>query len=388
MEDKNMINIHNKSKCSGCYACYNICPKNAIEMIQDEKGFLYPKVIKEKCINCGLCDKICPIINKTEILNSPQAFAAYNKDEKVRKESSSGGIFTLLAEKILEQEGVVFGAKFDENFNVIHSYIERKEDLEVFRGSKYVQSKIVDTYKKAEEFLKDDRLVLFTGTPCQIEGLKAFLRKDYDNLYTQDLICHGVPSPKAWRKYLEFHEKKDGSRPMRINFRQKDDGWNLYALLLQYNNNAYKTNHNDDLFMQTFLQNVCLRDSCYDCSFKSKHRKSDITLADFWGIDQVLPEMNDDKGTSLVIINSEKGEKLFNEIKEKLVLKETNLEKAINFNKSMIKSVVIPKTRESFFKDLDQLEFDKLAKKYTSQRSIIRRILSKCKRILIKIIKR
>lgn len=179
-----MINIQEKSKCCGCYGCYNICPKGAIEMVQDEKGFYYPQIIKEKCINCGLCNKICPISNKIEIENSPKAFAAYNKDKRIREKSSSGGVFTLLAEKILEQNGVVFGAKFDENFNVVHSYVERKEDLEVFRGSKYVQSKIGDTYKKAEELLKNGRLVLFSGTPCQIEGLKKYIRKEYDNLYT------------------------------------------------------------------------------------------------------------------------------------------------------------------------------------------------------------
>lgn len=381
-----MINIQQKSKCSGCHGCYNICPKNAIEMIQDEKGFLYPKVNKEKCIDCGLCDRVCPILNKAEIKNQPRAFAAYNKDENIRKNSSSGGVFTLLAEKILEKNGVVFGAKFDEDFNVVHNYVERKEDLDAFRGSKYVQSKIGDAYKKTEEFLKDGRPVLFTGTPCQVEGLKTFLRKDYENLYTQDLICHGVPSPKVWRKYLNFREKQDASRPVRINFRQKDDGWNLYALLLQYNNNAYKTNHCDDLFMKTFLQNVCLRESCYDCSFKSRHRKSDITLADFWGIDQILPEMNDDKGTSLVIVNSEKGQKLFEEMQEDLVTQETDFEKAINFNSAMTQSVEIHKNRDKFFENLDKLEFDKLVKKYISPRSFIRKILNKCKRILKKII--
>lgn len=384
-----MIDIEDKSKCCGCHGCYNICPQNAIEMIPDEKGFWYPKVDKEKCINCGLCDKICPILNKTEIKNEPQVFAAYNKDEKTRKESSSGGVFTLLAEKILEKNGVVFGARFDGDFNVIHDFVEKKEDLEVFRGSKYVQSKIGDTYRKAEGFLKDNRPVLFTGTPCQIEGLKTFLRKDYENLYTQDLICHGVPSPKVWRKYLDFREKRDASHPVRINFRQKDNGWNLYALLLQYNNNnnVYKTNHHDDLFMQTFLQNVCLRESCYDCSFKSKHRKSDITLADFWGIDQILPEMNDDKGTSLVIINSEKGQKLFEKVQENLVVKEVDFETSIQFNQSMFKSENPHKNRNKFFQNLDKLEFDKLVKKCIPKRSLLRRFLSKAKKIIKSFIK-
>lgn len=192
-----MIKIEDKSKCSGCHACYSICEKKAIIMKEDKKGFKYPSVNKEKCTNCNLCEKVCPILNNQTISNEPIAYACYNKNEKVRLESSSGGIFSLISAEILKKDGVVFGASFNNEFMIEHTCIESIEELYKFRGSKYVQSIIGDTYKKAKEFLKHGKYVLFTGTPCQIEGLLKYLGKDYDNLYTQDIICHGVPSPNV-----------------------------------------------------------------------------------------------------------------------------------------------------------------------------------------------
>lgn len=385
-----MINIDDKTKCCGCYACFNICPKQAIEMKEDEKGFKYPTIHKEKCINCGLCEKVCPITNKTKTENMPKAYACYNKNEKIRLESSSGGIFTLIAEYILDNNGIIYGAAFNDNWDVEHIRIDNKDDLSKLRTSKYVQSNINNTYKLAKKDLDDGRKVLFTGTPCQVNGLYSFLNKEYSNLYTQDIICHGVPSPKVWKKYLDFRKKKDSASPMRINFRQKDEGWNLFALLLQYNNNAYKTNHNDDLFMQAFLRDACLRDSCYDCSFKEKNRKTDITLADFWGINNVVPEINDDKGTSLVIVNTEKGQDLINNIKDNMVYKEVDFEQSIQYNKAMYQSATKPQLREEFFDNLDKLEFDELVEKYTlkpNRPNIFRRILRKAKKIIKKILK-
>ena len=376
-----MIEITNKTKCCGCHACYNVCPKGAIKMQQDEKGFKYPVIDKEKCINCGLCTKVCPILNNNQIENKPVAYACINKDENIRSQSSSGGIFTILAEEILEKNGVVFGATFDEKYNVVHEYIEKKEDLEKFRGSKYVQSSINDTYKKAKEFLEKDRYVLFTGTPCQIEGLKKYLRKDYDKLYTQDIICHGVPSPKVWKKYLEYRENEDKEKPQNISFRNKENGWKLYKIKFGYLKSKYEKNQNEDIYMQAFLKNTSLRDSCYNCSFKKKNRISDITLADFWGIENVLPEMDDNKGTSLVIVNSIKGQELFEKIKDNIGFKKVDLEDAIKYNKSMIESAKKDKNREKFFENLDKMKFDKLVKKYTYKRGIIRKILSRIKRI-------
>ena len=383
-----MVEIKEKSKCCGCHACYNVCPARAIEMVKDENGFDYPKINRQKCLECNLCENVCPVLNKISIDNHPISYACYNKNEEIRLNSSSGGVFSLLAEYIMSEKGIVYGASFDGDWKVNHIRIEDKNQLNKLRTSKYVQSKIGDTYQQAKNDLNNGKKVLFTGTPCQIEGFLNFLGKEYDNLYTQDIICHGVPSQKVWEKYLEYREKLDKNHPMRINFRQKDDGWNLYALLLQYNNSAYKTNHDDDLFMQAFLRNACLRDSCYNCSSKSKNRRSDVTLADFWGIDNIAPGLNDNKGTSLVILNTDKGEEMFENIKDYMVWRKVDFEESIKYNPSMFKSVEMPKYRDEFFSNIEKMEFDNLVKKYTvkiGKRNIFVRIINKMKRLLKKL---
>lgn len=380
----------NKSECCGCHACFNVCPTNAITMIDDENGFKYPVIDKKKCINCGMCEKVCPILNKKNTNDSKNifAYAVYNKNEKERLSSSSGGTFILLAKEILKRKGVVFGAYFDENFKVKHGYAENMQDVYKFMGSKYVQSTIGENYKKVREFLENDRYVLFTGTPCQIEGLKSYLIKDYDKLYTQDISCHGVPSPLVWEKYKEYREEKDGKKPLKINFRQKDYGWSSYSLLFQYNENSYNINHQEDLFMKAFLRNTILRDSCYKCSFKNKNRNSDITLADYWGIKNIHPEIYADKGVSLVIVNSEKGKELFECIKDNLEYIETNLDMAIKYNPSYVEASKQDKKRNMFFKNLDKLKFDKLVKRYTYKKPLFNRIKSRLKNIIKKVIKR
>lgn len=387
-----MIKIEDKTKCCGCHACYNVCPKNAIEMIEDDKGFKYPNINEDVCINCNLCEKVCPVLKKVEVENIPVSYACYNKNEEVRKNSSSGGIFTLLAEKILEKNGVIYGASFNDAWLVEHIRIDNKDELYKLQTSKYLQSSINDTYKQAKNDLDNNKLVLFTGTPCQVNGFISYLRgKTYDNLYTQDIICHGVPSPKVWKKYLKYREELDGKHPMRINFRQKDEGWNMFALLLQYKDSVYKTNHRDDLFMQAFLRNACLRDSCYNCSFKSKNRQTDITLADFWEVENIVPEFNDNKGTSLLIVNTEKGEKLFESIKNKMIFQESDFESSIRPNPSIYESVSKPKNSEEFFDNLDNYTFDELVDKYTikpQKPSVFRRGINKIKRIIKKLIRK
>ena len=376
-----MIKIEEKNKCCGCYACSNICPKNAIEMIEDEKGFKYPKINENKCINCGLCEKVCPILNKNKISNTPKAYACINKNENIRKNSSSGGIFTLIAEEIINMGGVVFGAQFDNDFNVIHSYTSNKEELYKYRGSKYVQSIIGDNYKIVKSFLEEGKYVLFTGTPCQVEGLYAFLQKEYDKLYTEDIICHGVPSPKIWRKYLEYRKINDKETPKNIEFRNKDNGWEQFNMKFYYKNADYKRDLINDEYMQAFLKNICLREACYSCNFKVRNRKSDITLADFWGIQNIKPEMNDNKGTSLVIVNSLKGVDLFERIKEKIKFIETDFEKSIKYNPSMTCSPKIPKNREKFFSDLDNYELNILIKKYLPKQKLKNKIYNFLRRI-------
>ena len=382
-----MEKIIDKNKCCGCHACMNICPKNAITMKDDEKGFKYPVIDQKKCIDCGMCKKSCPVLNNKENEHMVEAYACYNTNLDERLNSSSGGIFVLLAKQIIKRNGVVFGASFDKNFNVIHSFVKNEKDLYKFMGSKYTQSNIGDTYKKVKDFLEQDKYVLFTGTPCQIEGLKSYLKKDYKKLYTQDIICHGVPSPKVWQKYLDYQKSVKGEKIKSISFRNKDSGWSLFRMKISFATKVYSVKNSKDLFMRTFLSNICLRDSCYNCSFKKKYRISDITLADYWGINSIHPEFNDDKGVSLLIVNSDKGRKLFDNIKGSIKYIKTDFDKAIDINIAMTKSVNHCKNEKEFIENIDKIDFNKLVNKYVPKMPIYRRVLGKIKRIVKKIIK-
>ncbi|MBR2023694.1 MAG: Coenzyme F420 hydrogenase/dehydrogenase, beta subunit C-terminal domain [Clostridia bacterium] len=305
-----MIEIINKSQCNGCHACASVCPKQCISMQTDNEGFLYPQVDSSKCTRCGLCEKICPVLHKKPIDETmlPKAYAAYNIDEEIRMQSSSGGLFTLFATAIIHRGGVVFGASFHDDFSVEHSFTESVEGLAKFRGSKYVQSKIGDSYKQAETFLQQGRWVLFTGTPCQIGGLYAYLRRDYDTLLTQDIICHGVPSPLVWQKYLD-EKRKENKTISAVSFRDKEKGWKQFSMAITFANGIrYSKTLGVDSMMRVFLSDWCLRPSCHDCAYKTKNRHSDITLADYWGIEKVHLEMFDDKGTSLLLVHTPKGE--------------------------------------------------------------------------------
>jgi coenzyme F420-reducing hydrogenase beta subunit len=370
-----LIDIINKELCTGCFACANICPRYCISMKIDSEGFWYPFVDKDKCIDCGLCEKTCPIINIREPrkYNGQKAYACYNKDESIRLESSSGGLFTVFAEAVIDDGGIVFGAAFNEQFNVDHSYVKCKDKLSKFRGSKYIQSKIGETYKQAENFLKQGRKVLFTGTPCQIGGLKSYLRREYDNLLCQDIICFGVPSPMVWQKYLSFRKKKSGVNLQAVSFRGKEEGWRNYSLSLLYEDSVeYCNTYNRDMYLVAFNKNLYLRPSCASCAFRKEQRDVDITLADFWGIQNVAPEMDDDKGTSLLVIHSEKGQMFFDEIKDKVISLQVEIKEAIKYNPAMIKSVAIHPYREKFFAELNRNEFDVLIKKYCKDKLSLR----------------
>ena len=381
-----MINIAKKTNCSGCYACAEICPRSCITMLSDEEGFWYPKVDEIQCIRCGVCETVCPIaMPSSPILYKPiTAYAARHRDDFLRLNSSSGGVFSEIAIYVLKQGGVVFGAGFDENFNVVHKYIESVEELDIFRGSKYVQSRMGNAYKHAEDFLKSGRLVLFSGTPCQIEGLLAYLKKTYENLITQDLICHGVPSPMVWQKYIEYRmAEADEVRPQKIAFRAKNEGWKRYSVSFLFENDQeYRATLDKDSMMQAFLKNLCLRPSCYDCAFKNKHRKSDITLGDFWGVEHILPAMDDDKGVSLVIIHSKKGADILEKVKDSLIYQQTDFEQAIFYNTAIIKSASRPGNRENFMQLVKEQGFRVAQKKYlkNTPKQKIRKLLSKIKR--------
>lgn len=362
-----MIEIVDRKECTGCSACFSVCPEKCITMNEDEDGFYYPEVNHDECTKCSLCINICPVINVSIVKNAPKAYACINNDELLRIQSSSGGIFTAIANEILDRNGVVFGAAFDENFNVTHQFVASHEELYKLRGSKYVQSQINTSYNKTKNILEQGSLVLFSGTPCQIAGLKAYLQKEYENLFCVDIICHGVPSTKVWTKYVEFRSERASSSPQRISFRRKDYGWKRFSVSFLFENDTeYLNNLRDDIYMKAFLKNISLRPSCHSCKFKTIHRQSDITLADFWGIDNIFPDMDDDKGTSLIIVNSEKGNFLFNVIKEKIQYRETDINEAIKYNSSAVKSATIHPARAEFFRNLDKLPFDKLVYKYCS----------------------
>ena len=363
-----MIKISNKDNCSGCHACSNACPVECITMKPDKEGFVYPEIDKGKCINCGKCVKVCNIINPIISTNTPQAYACYNKNDDIRKNSSSGGIFTLIAEYILDLNGVVFGAAFDKDFTVKHIEVTQKEQLNLLRGSKYVQSKIGDTYKFVKKYLDAGRVVLFTGTPCQIDGLIKFLGgRKYDNLYTQDIICHGVPSQKVLNEYIKFVRNSCNKNIESIYFRNKDVGWKNFCVKIEFANNDYISKDlRTDHYMKGFLYNLYLRPSCYNCHSKSINRNSDITLADFWGIDNILPEMNDDKGTSLIFVNTEKGVKLFDGISEKTVYQKVDYREAVKYNSSAYVSVHKPKYRDKVIKKINCRNFDKIIERYTT----------------------
>ncbi|HHU98045.1 MAG TPA: 4Fe-4S dicluster domain-containing protein [Petrimonas sp.] len=380
--------INNKKDCMGCHACASICPKSCISMESDKEGFLYPNVDYNLCIRCKQCINVCPIINKEEVMNDPVAYSCINNDETIRLDSSSGGIFTLVAENVIDRDGAVFGASFNDQSEVVHVFVETKENLEQLRGSKYVQSKIGNSYKKAKEFLDSGREVLFTGTPCQIAGLKSYLEKLYTNLSTMDIVCHGVPSPDVWHKYVEFRETEAGSLAQRIAFRRKDEGWKRFSVSFLFKNNTeYRQNLRNDLFMRAFLKDVCLRPACYDCKYKGLNRQSDLTLADFWGVQNILPEMDDDKGTSLIFVNSEMGQRLFNEVKDKMLYQEVDINEAVKYNSAAIKSVKYNPKRDGFMAEKESLPFDKLVAKYCNeplQRRIRNKVRSGIKKILVK----
>lgn len=372
-----MINIIDKANCCGCNACTQRCPKQCISMKEDEQGFLYPVIDIITCINCGLCQKVCPMLNPSAPKSPLHVFGAKNKNEEQRLKSSSGGIFILLAEYIIKQGGVVFGAKFNQNWEIEHCYAETIEELQPLMRSKYVQSNIGNTYKEAEQFLKQGRQVMFVGSSCQIVGLKRFLRKEYNNLFAIDFVCHGVPSPGVWRKYLEeikssqseTAEKKTTlsftlkSKPVitGINFREKQNGgysWKKFGFEIKSKspskhdkNTVLKSEiFNENIFMKGFLLNLYLRPSCYKCTAKNGASESDLTVADFWGIQNYHPEFDDDKGVSAVFVHTEKGKNIIKELNQQMETITSDMKEVITSNSSYLQSVSIPKKYSLFWK--------------------------------------
>lgn len=367
-----MIKLTSPEECCGCSACAQKCPKQCIEMCEDSEGFVYPQIDTSRCVNCHLCEKVCPICNYHEIHNPLHVYAIQHYDDTILHDSSSGGAFSLLAEKILKGNGVVYGACFNDNFeSVFHNRIISVEELFLLRGSKYLQSDINGTFKQVEKDLSQNKLVLFSGTPCQIMALRTFLQKDYDMLYTVDLICHGVPSSKVWRCYLHHivktirEKNKLASIPSigSLSFREKSKGWRDFKLKVcfegKYNAYKFESFFYNDVYMKLFLNDVILRPSCYKCKAKEGRSHSDITLGDFWQINCFDKKIDDNKGISLVLTNTKKGESLIKEID--CIVKEFYVEQVLGTNWPWKQSAHLHEMRRFLFsKNLDLENFDSI----------------------------
>lgn len=292
-------------------------------------------------------------------------YAAYSKDEKLRLSSSSGAIFSLLAEQVLHQAGAVYGVAMSQDCRAAEFVrVDKQDALSKLKGSKYLQAKMGDTYRQVRSDLESGLIVLFSGTGCQINGLKGFLGKKYENLYCVDVICHGVPSPKLWKEYVQYIETETNAKLINVNFRSKDKGWLDFGIkTIDANHKAMFISKNIDPYMMMFLRDYCLRPSCYECVAK-QHKRSDLTIADFWGINNILPEMNDGKGVSLVIVRTNKGSKLFNRIESDIVSKKVSYEDGIMANPAEYRSAKRPSERSYFFDDMDAMSFKELKNKY------------------------
>ena len=413
-----MIQIKDKHNCCGCEACVQMCPKQCISLELDNEGFVYPYANKDLCIDCGLCEKVCPVINIREQTLPKNVWAVQNLDEEVRISSSSGGIASLLAEKVIDNGGVVFGVRFNDKWEAIHSFAETKEQLTAFRGSKYVQSRIGDSFIQVKSFLIAGREVLFIGTPCQVSGLKYYLRKDYSNLTIVDFICHGVPSPGVFKWYLQEElykyesvrkgsKKKsvpfscihsipkgninliDGLEITDIRFRDKREGWKKYSFVLcltettadgKQNTVSFSDNVSKHIFLRGFCSDLYLRPSCHQCPARNFRSGSDITIADFWGQEYMFPEFDNDTGVSSVIIKSDTGERLFASI-ENIMKEKKTIKQVLSYNPSLVTSKAEPYIRKKFWKNVGKYSFEETIKRAFHLNYVERGVL-KIKKIL------
>lgn len=389
-----MISLVNKQECCGCSACVQKCPTQCISLQEDVEGFLYPQVNTTECIDCNLCEKVCPWLNRNASISPLKVLAVKNRNEEERLRSSSGGVFIALARTVLQKGGVVFGAVFDECWEVKHSYAETFDDVKPMLGSKYLQSRIEQSYLEAETFLKQGREVLFSGSPCQIAGLHTYLKKGYSNLLAVDFLCHGVPSPGVWRKYLKetfiYSDLKREFDIADISFRNKSSGWKKSSLVV---NNKNSLNQKDKTtllaeifsvnpFMRGFLSNVYLRPSCYSCKCKNGVSRSDITIADYWGINHLMPDFDDDKGVSLVLLNTTVGKEAFDILP--MEVRESSLEDARCLNGGFEVVLQHPKRKE-FFNGFEKGISFSILIQTTLHISLFKRIVRKIKLIVKKI---
>lgn len=374
----NLPNLANNHKdCCGCSSCEAVCPQNAISMVQDQEGFLYPKIDSGLCIGCKKCISVCSF--KKDIENNtykfqedklPQTYAVKHKKFDTRKRSRSGGMFSAVSDYILNNNGVVYGAILDDEHNVIHAKTETTFGRDKMRGSKYVQSNTTGCYNQVRDDLMQGREVLFTGTSCQISGLQSYLGKSYPNLYCMDIVCHGVPSPLVWKDYLHYMEEKHCGICSDVDFRNKNDfGWPAHVETISISKNNKTKKVNSRFYSQLFYTHLTLRPSCSNCPYKSVIHPGDITIADYWGIKQAAPEYFDQYGVSLVLVNNSKGNKLFQMVKKDIMYKETDLNHSMQ--PPLKTSFDMPENRAEFWKDYKENSFENILKKYVgSQKKI------------------
>lgn len=405
-----MIHIAEKQNCCGCAACVQRCPKKCINLVEDSEGFLYPEVDVENCIECGLCEQVCFFYNRNDSVIPLMVLAVKNRNVEERLNSSSGGVFVALSKYIIKEKGVVFGAVFDNHWEVKHTHTDKLSGVHAMMRSKYLQSRIENSYIDAEHFLKEGRKVLFSGTPCQIAGLHSFLRKDYPNLLTVDFLCHGVPSPGVWRRYLDetfFRtankmnvgdnavsclSKNDISTIAKITFRDKKYyGWNMYCFVVygvpfsmgeEREVILLSDKYHENPYMRGFLSDIYLRPSCYQCKCKNGLSHSDITIADFWGIDKLMPDFDDNKGVGLVLLNTRLGKDVFGCLD--MEVRKSTLKDAKRFNNGFKENLKPHSRRDEFFRSFSEGK----DVTYTVNRllyvPIYKRIFFKLKNLLVK----
>ncbi len=362
-----------KEDCYGCSACEKACPKKAITLVADREGFLYPVINKELCVECGICKSVCPHDNAL-VCNEPQAvFAGQNKNNQKLMSGSSGSMFILFAEKILEEHGAVSGCVWDNNLRATHIVTEKGQDVQKMQGSKYVQSNLNGVFEDIKARLEKGQKVLFSGTPCQVDGLKRYLRKEYAELFTIDLICHGVPSPALLEKYIEELENSKQSKVTELRFRNKAiNGWRSQGTIKLDNGNLLDFSpFKHSYYNLYYMENCVSRYSCYDCKFASPKRTGDVTIGDFWNASDFVPESIVQNGVSALLINTEKGKAFFEAINESLLLYESTLPIAQKGNERLVKGGKVPPKRQDFYTKVKELGLEKVADEYCKYRYLV-----------------
>lgn len=382
-----MIQITDKSQCCGCTACASICTHDAITMQPDAMGFLYPVVDTDKCVDCGLCEKVCAFndhYDTSQNLPQPDAYAARHKNMDEVETSRSGAAFIAISDYVLENGGVVYGAGYTDHFRVVHKRAVTREERDEFKGSKYVQSDMNTVFRQVKKDLKDGLTVLFSGTPCQTAGLNSYIGKKLrEHLILVDIVCHGVPGPYLWRDYIAYLEKKQGDKICWVNFRDKQEyGWTAHKETFKFVNGGGKMS-----FTYLFYQHIMFRQSCGKCHFTNTKRPSDITIADYWGWEKTDPNINkDDKGVSLILVNTDKGREIFDAVKDRMTVIPARLEDCMQPN--LRHPSVFSKEWRSFERDYERKGFEYVMRKYGEDnwkkklRKLARRVKRKIKKTL------